>query len=124
VLRNFIDKRAGLTPAKRWSRYSITQSIEYTSILKGDNMSKNTIITEHQRLKGVINGTDTRFIKSDIYPAWLNIVQQHNRGEPLTQNQVNFLELVNALSSARRHYRFQRNNFNHAEHRVPRVIKG
>jgi hypothetical protein len=87
-------------------------------------MSKNTIITEHQRLKGVINGTDTRFIKSDIYPDWLNIVQQHNRGEPLTQNQVNFLELVNRRSSAHRHYQYQRVNFNNTEYRIPRVIKG
>jgi hypothetical protein len=87
-------------------------------------MSKNTIITEHQRLKGIINGTDTRYIKADIYPAWSDIVQQYNRGEPISQAQVNLLERVNTHSSARRHYRFQRNNFNHAEHRVPRVIKG
>lgn len=87
-------------------------------------MSKNTIITEHQRLKGLISGTDTRYIKSDIYPAWSDIVQQYNRGEPLSRAQVNLLEMVNAHSSARRHYQFQRNNFNHAAYRVARVIKG
>jgi hypothetical protein len=87
-------------------------------------MSKNTIITEHQRLKGLISGTDTRYIKSDIYPAWSDIVQQYNRGEPLSQAQVNFLEMVNAHSSARRHYQFQRNNFNHAAYRIPQTVRG
>ena len=87
-------------------------------------MSKNTIITEHQRLKGLISGTDTRYIKSDIYPAWSDIVQQYNRGEPLSRAQVNLLELVNAHGSAHRHYRFQRNNFNHAAYRVARTVRG
>ena len=87
-------------------------------------MPKNTIITEHQRLKGIIRGTDTRFIKADIYPAWLNIVQQYNKSEPLTQNQVSFLEMVSAQSAALRHYQYQRDNFNHSEYRIPRTVRG
>jgi len=87
-------------------------------------MSKNTIITEYQRLKGIIRGTDTRYIKADIYPAWSDTAEQYNKAEPLSQAHVNLLELVNAHSSARRHYKFQRDNFNHAAYRIPQTVRG
>jgi hypothetical protein len=87
-------------------------------------MPENTIITERQRLHGVIKGTDTRYIKSKMYQAWADIVEQYDRGEPLSSDQVNLLEMVNARSSANRHYQRQRDSFNHAAYRIPQTVRG
>lgn len=87
-------------------------------------MTCKTEITERQRLAGIINGTDARFVKSEIYQSWLNIVQQHSQGLELSQEQVRLLELVNRESCANRHRARQRNSFNHAVYRLPQTVRG
>ena len=87
-------------------------------------MLNNTNITEHQRLKGVINGTDKRYIKKEYLETWKNIVHQHQRGQTLSPKQATFLEMVKTQSSRYRHYQHQRQNFNHSEHRLPKTFRG
>ena len=66
-------------------------------------MNEQYIISKKLKIRGIINGTYPKRIPHHLREEWQNLVEKNNGDEPLTDEEIDFLKIINSITCHSKH---------------------